>query len=80
MNESPPKIITVAVCDPHSIHPTAVPEDSETPYKNNILDIIKGNAPKPPLVKVTAKLPTTKLVIMIPIERDEVSCIVFIPK
>ena len=51
------------VCDVQTNQPKAIPISFEIPYKENIMAIAKGYAPKPPLVKPTAKLPKMKPII-----------------
>ena len=53
------------VCEVQTNQPKAVPISFEMPYNENIIAIAKGYAPRPPLVKPTAKLPKMNPIIMI---------------
>ena len=53
------------VCEVQTSQPNAVPISLEMPYNENIIAIASGYAPRPPLVKPTAKLPKMKPIITI---------------
>src|SRR5690606_7585597 len=79
-NDKPPKTITKTVCEVQRIQPKAVPAVNEIPYNAKILAISKGKAPIPPLVKLIARLPTTKATIVTPSDIVLVSGNTLVPK
>ena len=61
------------VWEVHISQPNAVPISLETPYKDKISATDSGYAPRPPLVKPTARVPNIKPIITVTKEIWEVS-------
>ena len=73
INDAPPNKTMEAILDIHTIQPKAVPTVSGMLNIASIPATKKGYDPKPLLVKAKEKLPTTKVIRVVPNVITEVS-------
>ena len=72
-NDSPPKSTIELMFEIHTIHPKAVPAVSGIPKTAMIAATKNGYVPNPLLVNAKEKLPTTKVMIIVPKGMEAVS-------